>query len=44
MTYYILPKNNNNIYIVPNINLERIKVYTSYSIYNFYNESKNNRK
>jgi hypothetical protein len=44
MTYYILPKNNNNIYIVPNINLDRIKVYTSYSIYNFYNESKNKLK
>ena len=44
MSYYILPKNNNNIYIAPNINLDSITVYTSYSIYNFYNESKNKLK
>jgi hypothetical protein len=44
MSYYILPKNNNNIFIVPNINSDDINIYTSYSLYNFYNESKNQLK
>jgi len=44
MSYYILPKNNNNIFIDPNINSHDINIYTSYSLYNFYNESKNQLK
>jgi hypothetical protein len=44
MSYYILPKNNNNIYIEPNIGSNDINIYTSYSLYNFYNESKNQLK
>ena len=44
MSYYILPKNNNKIYIEPNINSHDITIYTSYSLYNFYNESKNQLK
>ena len=44
MSYYILPKNNNNIFIDPNINSDDINICTSYSLYNFYNESKNQLK
>lgn len=44
MSYYILPKNNNNICIEPNIDSNDIDIYTSYSLYNFYNESKNKLK
>ena len=44
MSYYILPKNNNKIFIEPNINSDDINIYTSYSLYNFYNESKNQLK
>lgn len=40
MTYYLLPKNNNNIYIIPNTDVNEIKPYTSHSLYNFYNEIK----
>lgn len=41
MTYYLLPKNNNNININPNTDSKDIKTYTSHSLYNFYNEIKN---
>ena len=44
MSYYTLPKNNNKIYIEPNISSDDINIYTSYSLYNFYNESKNQLK
>jgi hypothetical protein len=44
MSYYLLPKNNNTITIVPNIKTDDIKSYTSHSLYNFYNESKNKLK
>ena len=40
MSYYILPKNNNIIGIIPNIQFNDIIPYTSHSLYNFYNESK----
>ena len=40
MSYYILPKNNNIIDIIPNIQFNGIIPYTSHSLYNFYNESK----
>jgi|LakMenEpi03Aug12_release.lakeMendotaPanAssembly.Ray.scaffolds.fasta_scaffold54539_1 hypothetical protein len=40
MTYYLLPKNNNNISIIPNTDSIDIKTYTSHSLYNFYNEIK----
>ena len=36
MSYYILPKNNNTIYIEPIIDLHDNYIYTSYSIYNYY--------
>lgn len=41
MSYYILPKNNNIIDIVPDIKNNNIVVYTSCSLYNFYDEGKN---
>ena len=44
MSYYILPKNNNNICIEPTVNLDDINICISYSLYNFYNESKNQLK
>jgi hypothetical protein len=44
MSYYILPKNNNKFFIEPSINSNNINIYTSYSLYNFYNESKNQLK
>lgn len=44
MSYYILPKNNNAIYIEPNIKSVDNETYTSHSLYNFYNESKNKLK
>ena len=44
MSYYILPKNNNNIFIEPVVNLDDINICISYSLYNFYNESKNQLK
>jgi hypothetical protein len=40
MSYYLLPKNNNNICIMPNMESNVIKSYTSHSLYNFYNEIK----
>lgn len=40
MSYYVLPKNNNIIDIIPNIQFKDIIPYTSHSLYNFYNESK----
>lgn len=40
MTYYLLPKNNNNNIIIPNTDSNDIKSYTSHSLYNFYNEIK----
>ena len=40
MSYYLLPKNNNNINITPNTESTDIKSYTSHSLYNFYNEIK----
>jgi hypothetical protein len=43
MSYYLLPKNN-NINIEPNIETNDIAVYTSHSLYNFYNECKNQLK
>ena len=36
MSYYILPKNNNNIEIIPIYDSNEIPIYTSYSIYNHY--------
>jgi hypothetical protein len=44
MSYYILPKNNNNIFIDPTLNLDDVNIYISHSLYNFYNESKNQLK
>lgn len=44
MSYYILPKNNNNICIDPILNVDDINIYISHSLYNFYNESKNQLK
>lgn len=44
MSYYILPKNYNSICINPNIKTNNIESYTSHSLYNFYNESKNKLK
>lgn len=41
MSYYLLPKNNNNICIMPSMESDIIKSYTSHSLYNFYNEIKN---
>ena len=40
MSYYVLPKNNNIIDIIPNIQFNETIPYTSHSLYNFYNESK----
>jgi len=40
MSYYILPKNNNIIDIIPKIQSNDIKPYTSHSLYNFYSECK----
>ena len=40
MSYYILPKNNNQININLKTELGDIKSYTSQSLYNFYKESK----
>jgi hypothetical protein len=40
MSYYLLPKNNNNVCIMPTIDSNVIKSYTSHSLYNFNNESK----
>jgi len=40
MTYYILPKNNNNIDINPIIESSCLTSYTSHSLYNYYIESK----
>ena len=39
MSYYILPKNNNNIEITPIYDLNEIPIYTSYSIYNHYSDA-----
>ena len=39
MSYYILPKNNHFIDINPIINSTDVKVQTSHSIYNYYNET-----
>ena len=44
MSYYILPKNNNIVDIVPDIKTNNIVVYTSCSLYNFYDEGKNQLK
>jgi hypothetical protein len=40
MSYYLLPKNNNNISIIPIMESTFIKTYTSHSLYNFYNNIK----
>ena len=40
MSYYLLPKNNNNINITPNTESTDIKSYKYHSLYNFYNEIK----
>lgn len=37
MSYYILPKNNNNLIVNPQSNIDDCKLYSSYSLYNFYN-------
>jgi hypothetical protein len=39
MSYYILPKNNNNIEIIPIYDSNEIPIYTSYSIYNHYSDA-----
>jgi hypothetical protein len=36
MSYYILPKNNNNLEIIPFLDVQNIPIYTSYSIYTHY--------
>jgi len=36
MSYYILPKNNNILEIIPSIDTQQIPIYTSYSIYHHY--------
>jgi hypothetical protein len=36
MSYYILPKNNNILEIIPLIDVQNIPIYTSYSIYHHY--------
>jgi len=41
MSYYILPKNNNNIDINPILESSCLTSYISHSLYNYYRESKN---
>ena len=40
MSYYVLPKINNNIIINPTINLDENDIYTSFSLFTFYNKNK----
>jgi hypothetical protein len=39
MSYFILPKNNNIIDIIPLFDIEKNPIYTSYSVYNHYYET-----
>jgi hypothetical protein len=41
MSYYLLPKNNNNIQIIPIIENKTINIILSFSVYHFYYELRN---
>ena len=41
MSYYILPKNNNYVDIKPIVDLKKINIITSFSIYNYYKDVHN---
>ena len=40
MSYYLLPKNHNLLNVNPQYDNDECKIYSSYSLYNFYNTIK----